>query len=448
MAVSKVELCGAAAATTRMPPTSAIGRRPFMKLLLSGAGVVSARRHLTAASSHRVGIGASTDAYTATMRAVAAAGEWPASRIAGRPVVIKTNLVLGMATETGGTTSPFVVQALVDLALADGASQVVVVEGGRYGAPFSMCGYDFLRGYDPDGRVLLADLNAEKGTIARVLGGSVYRYLHLPEVATRGDAVFISAAKLKVHVETGATLSIKNLFGVPPIPPYFDPEQAEFRSRYHLHDRGVHQSIADLHLALPIDFAVVDGIWGMEGDAPDQGTPVRMNLVAAGANALAVDRLCAHIMGTPQERVQHFAYAAANGLGPASLAEVQAAGDPFTPRAFRQPLLPPRVWLPRAFPPQFAPGRGEETTIAFRLVHTSRVRLQILRTSDLLPSFSVVRTVRDWTVRSPGIQTAVWDGRDDEGQLVPAGTYAVRAQAETDGTTLFNAGTGWVSVTP
>lgn len=427
-------------------PIPALGRRSLLKVLLSGAGVICARSHARAASSYRVGIGASTDAYSATMRAAAASGEWPSTRIAGRTVVIKTNLVLGMATETGGTTSPFVVQALVDLALRDGASQILIIEGGRYGAPFSLCGYDFLRSYDPDGRVVLADLNAEKRTIARVLNGSVYRFLYLPEIATRADVVFISAAKLKVHVETGATLSIKNLFGVPPIPPYFDPEQAEFRSRYHLHQRGVHQSIADLHLALPIDFAVVDGIWGMEGDAPDQGTPVRMDLVAAGANALAVDRLCAHIMGTPQERVQHFAYAAAKGLGPTTLAGVQAVGDPFTPRAFLQPALPPQVWVPRAFPAAFAPSLGEQTTIAFRLVHESRVRLQILRTSDLLPTAAVVRTLRDWTVRSPGVETAVWDGRDDDGQVVPAGSYAIRAQAETDGTTLFNAGTGWVAV--
>lgn len=424
----------------------AIRRRPFLKCLLTGLGLASVPRAARAASGYRVGVGTSTDAYDATMRAVAASAAWPSLAIASRKVVIKTNLVLGGTTESGGTTSVQVVRALVDLALADGAASVAIVEGGRYGAPFSLCGYDFLRTYDPEGRVALVDLNFQPQTIARVPSGGVYRYVHLPALATDPDTVFISAAKLKVHVETGVTLSMKNLFGVPPIKPYYDPAQAEFRSRYHLHDRGVHQSIADLCLACPIDFAVVDGIWGMEGDAPDQGTPVRMDLVAAGSNALAVDRLCAAIMGTPQERVQHFTYGAGKGLGPASLAQVQVAGDPFAPGAFRQPTLPPAVWRPRAIPGAFSPGRGEETTLAFRLVHPSRVRLQVLQTSDLLPANRVVRTLGDWTTRPPGIETLTWDGRDDEGALVAPGTYAVRAQAETDGTTLFNAGTGWVAV--
>lgn len=424
-----------------------ISRRPFLKFLLAGFTGAAISPRVRAVSTYRVGVGASSDAYTATMRAVAATGEWPAARIAGRTVVIKTNLVLGMSTESGGTTSAGLVQALVDLALRDGAARVVVIEGGRRGAPFSVCGYDFLRSYDPGGRVALVDLNFEPQTIAVVPDGTAYRYLHMPELVMQPDIVFISAAKLKTHVETGVTLSLKNLFGVPPIRPYYDPAQAEFRSRYHLHDRGVHQSITDLALARPIDFALVDGIWGMEGDAPDLGNPVRMDLAIAGSNALAVDRLCAAIMGTAQDRVQHFTYAALKGLGPASLAEVSPVGDPFTPRAFQQPVLPPHVWVPRASPTTFAPGRGESTAIACRLVHPARVRLQVLRTSDLLPTYTVVRTIRDWTPRPAGLETAVWDGRDDLGDLAPAGTYAIRAQAETDNTTLFNAATGWVAVT-
>jgi uncharacterized protein (DUF362 family) len=394
-----------------------------------------------------VGVGNSPDAYEATQRAVAASAEWPVARIAGRHVVIKTNLVLGGATEGGGTTSPEAVRALVDLALAAGASQVTIVEGGRRGAPFARCGYDFFRTYDPLGRVALLDLNFDPSTITAVRGGMTYKFLHMPSTVINPNVVFVSAAKLKTHVETGATLSLKNLFGLPPIKPYFDPAQAEFRSRYDLHDRGVHQAIVDLALARPIDFAIVEGIWGMEGDAPDQGVPVRADLVMAGANALAVDRVSAGIMATPQERVQHFTYATIKGLGPATLGEIVVAGDTHAVPPFVQPTLPPQIWYPRVHPESFSVVRGERTTIAFLVADPAPVRVQILRATDIAPALTEICTVRNWSVvATPGVQTATWDGRDNAGAQVPAGIYAVRVQTYTDSVVQFNAGTAWVAV--
>jgi len=417
-----------------------------LKSLLAGVAAISLPRVARAAGPYRVGVGSSPDPYDATLRAIAASGEWPAARIAGRHVVIKTNLVLGGTAESGGTTSPQTVRALVDRALAANASKVSIVEGGRRGAPFGQCGYDFLRSYDALGRIALVDLNFDAPTVANVPAGLTYRRLYMPQIAVNPDIVFISAAKLKVHVETGVTLSLKNLFGLPPILPYFDATQAEFRSRYVLHDRGVHQAIVDLALVRPIDFSVVDGGWGMEGESPSDGTPVRMDLAVAGSNALAVDRVCSAIMSTPQERAQHFTYAALRGLGPASLDEVSVVGDSFTPHPFLQPRIPPQVWYPRTTPSVFAPGRGDRTTITYRLLEPALVRVQVLRTTDVTPSIAVVRTLRDWSmIPAAGVEALVWDGRDDAGALVAAGTYAVRVQAFLDGVTLFNAGTGWVA---
>jgi uncharacterized protein (DUF362 family) len=428
----------------RRPTFPGASRRPFLKKL---AGALAAPWLLpprAAAAEYRVGVGASSDAYDAARRAVAASGEWPA--MAGRSVVLKPNLVLGMSAESGGTTSAEVVRALVDLALESGATRVAIVEGGRRGAPFSACGYDFLRTYDPGGRVSLVDLTFEPAALAGVPSGYTYGRLYLPRLVLDPDTAFVSAAKLKTHVETAASLSLKNLFGLPPIQPYFDPEQAEFRSRYKLHGRGVHQCIVDLALARPVDFAVVDGIWGMEGDAPDQGTPVRADLVVAGRNAVAVDRVCLDAMALPQERAQHLAYAAWKGLGPASMTQVAVAGDAYAPRAFRPAVIPPVVWVPRAVPFAFAPGAGARTAVSYRLGEAAETRLEVVRPSDAMPGLAPVRTLRDWTARPPGIETLAWDGRDDAGQLVPPGAYAIRARARQDEASMFSAGTGWTAV--
>ena len=104
--------------------------------------------------------------YAATIRAVEASGEWPAGRIAGRTVVIKTNLVSGKPTWYAANTDARVVRALVDLALYFDADKVFIVETSPEGARFSESGYDFFNSYDE--RVALVDL-ADWPVISREL---------------------------------------------------------------------------------------------------------------------------------------------------------------------------------------------------------------------------------------------------------------------------------------
>jgi uncharacterized protein (DUF362 family) len=422
------------------------GRRPFLKMMLGGVAASGLRRGFAATAPYRVAVARSPDAYTATRAAVAASGEWPAGRIPGQTVFIKTNLVLPMATETGGTTSPHVVRALVDLALEGGADRVLIAEGGRQQAPFRYCGYNLFRNYDPDGRVQIVDLAKEPSVAVLVPAGFAHKYVHLPAVAFATGAVFVSAAKLKTHVETGATLSMKNLFGMPPVGPYFDPVQDEWRSRYRLHDRGVHQAIVDLNLARPVDFAVVDGIWGMEGEGPDLGTPIRVDLVVAGRNALAVDRICLDIMGMPQTRVQHLNYGAMRGLGPNTLGQIEVVGDGYVPHPFLLTAIPPQVWLPVANPQAFSPGNGGQSALTYKLNQPAETRVEVMRSTDITPSFTRLRLLRDWAPRAVGFETLSWDGRDDAGQRADAGTYAVRVQSRENEGAMVSGGTGWVTV--
>ncbi len=398
-----------------------------------------------AAAPYRVGIGRAPDPYDATQRAIDECGEWPTDLIAGRPVIIKPNLVLPQTAEEGGTTSPHVVRALADRALASGATLVVVVEFAWFNAMFTYCGYDFLRTHDPDGRIKLVDLSLAAASLRAVPNGSAYRYLYLPNIVTHPDAVFISAGKLKTHVETGATLSVKNLFGLPPIAPYHDSVEARFRSRFRLHDRGVHQTIVDLALARPVHFAVVDGVWGLEGNSPDAGVPVNAGVAVAGRNAVAVDRVCLEIMATPIAHVQHLAYAAARGLGPSSLSQVQVRGA-FAAHPFQQPVIPPGVWAPKSYPAVFSRSSGTGTTLAYRLADSAEVRLEIRRTRDHVSTFDTISVVHDWTPKAAGVEAHHWNGLDDAGAPAPDGTYAIVARTRRSAGEMMSAATGWVTV--
>jgi uncharacterized protein (DUF362 family) len=436
--------------------SNGLRRRPLLGVLPGGVAGLAAtvRPRPAGAAPYRVGVGKSSDAYTATRRAIEASGEWPAATIAGRVVVIKPNLVGPATADTGMVTDPEAVRALVDLALQAGASRVLIVEGGRQQANFTPCGYDFFRTYDPAGRVALVDLTQAPVVLAPVPGGLAYRYVYLPRFLLDPNLVLVSAGKLKTHAETMATMGVKNLFGLPPVPPYFMPDEPFFRPRFHLHERGVHQTIVDLTLLRPSHFTIVDGVWGMEGEGPTDGTPVRMDLVVAGQNAVAVDRVCLYAMGMAQEWVQYLAYAAAKGLGPATLSGIEVRGDPFTPRPFRLPaIVSPIVWRPVATPNVIAPGLGQQTLLAYRL-HARpdlacATRVEIVRTSEQTSTITLVRTIRDWAPRASGVESLPWDGRDDAGQIVSPGVYTARVQARYDGhdEVPIAYATCWVTVT-
>ena len=134
-----------------------------------------------------------------------------------------------------------------------------------------------------------------------VAGGMAYMYLYLRRPLMKHGVVFISAAKMKTHNHAMVTLSMKNLFGLPPWQLYRTSPDINYR--FKMYGQGVNQSIIDLNLLLPIDFAVVDGIWAMEGRGPVNGDPVKMDVVLAGSNATATDRVCLEAMGIPQDSV-------------------------------------------------------------------------------------------------------------------------------------------------
>jgi uncharacterized protein (DUF362 family) len=421
-----------------------ITRRHFLQLAAGGAACLAAGIKPAFSASYRVGIGNSADPYEATLRALEASGEWPATKIPGKTVAIKPNLVAPVAGNTGATTDPEVVRALVDRSLEAGASRVLIVESGFYHANFVACGYGVFSNYDP--RVKLLDLTHERLTLVRVPGGFAYKRLFLPTVLLSEDVVFISAAKLKTHATTLATLTLKNLIGLAPVSKYYHPDNNPLRLGA-MHQRGMNQVIVDQNLIRPIDFAVVDGVWAMEGDGPVGGEPVSMDLVFAGRNATAVDRVGLWTMTLPQAGIPYLTYAARKGLGPPGLEGIEVSGDPLSQRPFRPPAnLPPVLEYPRVIPPSFTPGAGQEASIAYGVASPCFTRVDIVKTSEISSAVVPVRTAGDWEYKTSGWHFETWEGRDDAGRQVPAGWYNVRAQAVYGEGGQVAYATGWVYV--
>jgi uncharacterized protein (DUF362 family) len=125
--------------------------------------------------------------------------------------------------------------------------------------------------------------------------------------------------KLKTHHWAGVTLSMKNMFGIVPGSCYGWPKNV-------LHWAGIDRSILDINAAARPDFAIVDGILGMEGNGPIQGSPKAAGVLLFGDDPVAVDSTACRVMGLLPEKVDYLARAGTM-LGHVEGSKIQQLGE-------------------------------------------------------------------------------------------------------------------------
>lgn len=221
--------------------------------------------------------------------------------VRGRRVLLKPNLV-EFEPASAINTHPTLVHATFEAFRAMGASVAIAEGPGHRRCTLDLAdaaGYfETIPGFENS----FTDLNLDE--VARVRLShpvSRLRSLYLPHTVLAAD-LLVSMPKMKTHHWAGATLSMKNLFGVVPGGVYGWPKNV-------LHWAGIHQSIADLHAVFPNHFAIVDGIVGMDGNGPIQGRPKPAGVIVSGRDPVAVDATCCRIMQIEPSRIDYLTLA-------------------------------------------------------------------------------------------------------------------------------------------
>jgi uncharacterized protein (DUF362 family) len=223
--------------------------------------------------------------------------------VRGKRVVLKPNLV-EFDAHTVINTNPKLVHAALEAFRQAGAAEVRIAEGpGHRRITLDLAEAGGYFATVPKFEEVFTDLNLDEITrVKLVKAQSRLESLYLPNTVLGCD-LLVSMPKLKTHHWAGATLSMKNLFGLVPGGVYGWPKNV-------LHWAGIPECIADLHALFPKTFAIVDGIVGMEGNGPIQGTPRAAGVVVAGASPIAVDATCCRIMGLDPARIRYLQLAA------------------------------------------------------------------------------------------------------------------------------------------
>lgn len=234
----------------------------------------------------------------------------------GQKVVIKPNLTNWYGrVQPGMCTDIRVARAVLENINKTAKCKLTFAEGSGLPAKEVFDGYGYTKLADENGAELV-DLAMDPRTLVKNDKFLAFKEYNFPTVIKNAD-VFIDLPVLKTHCLAGITVGMKNYFGTLPNP----------RDLYH--DR-VDEVLADLVSIRKPDLIVVDGLVGMEGQGPLWGQPVKMDIVVAGRDIVAVDAVCATIMGFDPNRVLHVVNAARIGLGEMDLSKIVIKGTPIS----------------------------------------------------------------------------------------------------------------------
>jgi uncharacterized protein (DUF362 family) len=251
------------------------------------------------------------------------AAEWE-RHVRGK-VFIKPNLCSKNYIQ-GAVTNPQVLFHLVGL-LRDRIEEVIVGESNGY----NYCCDDALTLTGVDKIVNKAGgrtINLSNDETVKIQNPKTFilRNFPLPETLVEADAL-VDVPVMKTHEFTTYSGAIKNLFGCIP-----DDRRIFLHPNF---DMVLH----DLLVLLEPKFVVMDATTAMEGNGPNRGIAIPMNLILTSTSPLAMDKLCSEIMGIDWNEISHLQFIDRHSEGE----ETQVIGEDV--EALKRPFLTPYLDL-------------------------------------------------------------------------------------------------------
>jgi uncharacterized protein (DUF362 family) len=261
----------------------------------------------------------------------------PSSKIIprGSRVLIKVNLTSeDNLWERGILTSPLFTRALVEEVQKARPAEVIIAEGTAVGQDtkkaFAANGYPEVA--KATGARLLDLYDGEHEEVKTAPGG-ILGTVRISKEVLKAD-FFINAPVLKTHFASTLTAAMKNLKGT-----------TTYDEKKRFHYLNLNQAVAELNQVLKPNLIVIDGTIAMEGDGPVAGTPVDLNLIMAGTDAVAVDTIAARIMGIDPEEVAPLAWAKKMDFGVWDEKEIRILGNSISEvfRPFKRSCAPLKI---------------------------------------------------------------------------------------------------------
>lgn len=220
----------------------------------------------------------------------------------GQRVLIKPNLLSATKPNHAITTHPLVIESVIDLVKKVGGKPIIADSPGG-STPYTK--RMLKRVYKKTGLQEIAErtgaelnFNVESFKVSNPKGSLLKRF-NLIKPAKESD-VIINIPKLKTHVFTTFSGSIKNLFGLIP-----GAEKPAFHAKLK-NLNNFSKMLLDINDYVKPSLNLIDGIIGLQGDGPGKhGEPKRLGALIAGKNSIAVDIVACKMIGINPKKVPY-----------------------------------------------------------------------------------------------------------------------------------------------
>ncbi len=222
----------------------------------------------------------------------------------GDNVLLKVNAAFAAPPINGATTHPDVVRQVATACFDAGAGQVMVTDN-PINDPASCFN---LSGIEPAARSVGASVmlpRPDRFEPFSLNGGQLIRNWPVLGAPLRWADKVIGLAPVKDHHRSGASMSIKNWYGL-------------LGGRRNIFHQQIHTIIADLAMMVKATLVILDGTWSMMANGPTGGSIDDLKetrTLIAGTDPVAVDALGATLLGKTVEDLPHLKMAEGLGVG-------------------------------------------------------------------------------------------------------------------------------------
>lgn len=236
---------------------------------------------------------------------------------AGERVLLKPNLLSAKSPDQAVTTHPALVRAVAELVKEAGGIVLIGDSPGIGG---------FQRVAEKSGIAAAArDSGAalvEFSDSLEMRASGRFRRIHLARTYLEADKV-INLPKLKTHEMMTMTCAVKNLFGA-----VVGAEKAGWHLKAGTSREQFARLLLEIYLLKKPALNIVDGIVAMEGNGPGSGDPLRLGVLIAGVNPVAVDLIAGRLAGIPADLLYIEREASAMGLPGSLIEQIEICGPP------------------------------------------------------------------------------------------------------------------------
>ncbi len=240
----------------------------------------------------------------------------------GDRVLLKPNFIMARSVESAATTHPAIILAVATL-LKDLGCEVSVGDSPGMG---SASGVARKLGLDDDFKrlqvqVVELDVLGPINNSRSLVFERRFKSLQLAGQLNEYNRI-INLPKLKSHGQMGITLATKNLFGC-----VSGHNKAQWHFEVGKDTREFARLLVEIALTVNPTLHILDGIIGMDGNGPSNGRPRQLNILMAGVNPLAVDRVVIEMIGKKPEQFPIFEAARSLNLSGLEMDKIEVLGD-------------------------------------------------------------------------------------------------------------------------